>query len=464
MHSYKVNQSIPQNIFRSYDIRGIVDHGLTENNVYTVGRAFASEAIVSNHHEIVIGRDGRLSGEKLLVALSQGLRDGGCNVIDIGAQPTPVLYFATHLLKTGSGIMLTGSHNPGNYNGLKMMLSGSTLAREALQNLYGRVIKHQLHLGHGKHKTMDVLDDYIQAVLDDIQLTRSLKIVIDAGNGIAGKVAPKLYRALGCEVTELFCDVDGRFPNHHPDPSQPQNIKDLIAAVKKQQADIGLAFDGDGDRLGVVTNDGASIAADRQMMLYAMDVLGKNPEATIIFDVKCTRFLRDIIKQEGGKPLMSKTGHSLIKAKMQAESALLAGEMSGHIFFNDRWFGFDDALYAGARLLEIIALQNKTVAEIFATLPNSITTPEINVPMADDEKFAFVAALKQQADFGAADINTLDGIRVEFADGWGLLRCSNTTPNLVLRFEADNETVLRRIKALFKAQMLMVNSQLILDF
>lgn len=345
-----------------------------------------------------------------------------------------------------------------------MMLGGRTLAKGGLKNLYDRIIKDQLHRGDGTYKTIDVLDDYIQAMLVDIQLTRSLKIVIDAGNGITGKVAPRLYRALGCEVTELFCDVDGHFPNHHPDPSQPKNLEDLIAAVKEQQADIGLAFDGDGDRLGVVTHDGISIAADRQMMLYAIDVLGKNPQATIIFDVKCTRFLADIIKQHGGKPLMSKTGHSLIKAKMQEESALLAGEMSGHIFFNDRWFGFDDALYAGARLLEIIALQNKTASEIFAALPNSITTPEINVPMADDEKFTFVEVLQKQADFANAEINTLDGIRVEFADGWGLLRCSNTTPNLVLRFEADNERVLQRIKTLFKTQMLRVNSQLVLDF
>ena len=464
MPNYKVNNLIPHTIFRAYDIRGIVDEELTADNVYTIGRAFASEAVSRERTKIVISRDGRLSGAILSAALCQGLRDSGCDVIDIGAVPTPVLYFATHLFQTGSGIMLTGSHNPANYNGLKMMLAGETLAEAAIQDLYSRIDENQLHHGNGKLEAIDVLDNYTQKIVGDIKMARSLKIVIDAGNGIVGKVAPKLYRALGCEVIELFCEVDGNFPNHHPDPSKPQNLNDLIIEVKKQHADVGLAFDGDGDRLGVVTNDGEIIPADRQMMLYAIDVLSRNPKASIIFDVKCSRLLAEVIIQHGGQPLMWKTGHSLIKAKMKAENVLLAGEMSGHIFFKERWFGFDDALYTGARLLEIITQQEKNIAAIFAVLPQGIGTPEINVPMADDKKFLFVAALKQQADFTGAKVNTLDGIRVEFTNGWGLLRCSNTTPCIVLRFEADTTQALADIKALFKQKMLQIEPQLKLDF
>lgn len=464
MTDYHVNNFIPQTIFRAYDIRGIVDQDLTIDNVYTIGRAFASEAISRDINKIVVARDGRLSGPKLIAALSQGLRESGCDVIDIGAVPTPVLYFATFLFKTGSGIMLTGSHNPANYNGIKMMLAKETLAEAAIQDLFWRIGEDQLHAGKGKLEQVDILDNYIQRIVHNVKLARPLKIVVDAGNGITGKLAPVLYRALGCEVIELFCEVDGHFPHHHPDPSKPKNLQDLIAVVKNEKADLGLAFDGDGDRLGVITNQGEIVAADRQLMLYAIDVLSRNPAAKIIFDVKCTKLLNDVIKQHGGQPLMWKTGHSLIKAKMKIEDALLAGEMSGHIFFKERWFGFDDAMYTGARLLEIIAKQEKTIAEIFTVLPQAIATPEINVPMPDEKKFTFIEHLKQQANFPDAKVNTLDGIRVEFANGWGLIRCSNTTPAIVLRFEANTETELMRIKSLFKQQMLRVEPNLALDF
>lgn len=461
---YQINSTIPQSIFRAYDIRGVVDETLTENNVYTIGRAIGSEAQSRNLQRIVIARDGRLSGPSLSKALAQGLLDSGCDVIDIGAVPTPVLYFATHLLKTGSGVMLTGSHNPANYNGLKMMLGGDTLAEDAIQDLYQRIMEEQFHNAQGKLETIDVLPDYIKRITSDIHLQKPLKIVVDAGNGITGKVAPQLYRELGCEVSELFCEVDGTFPNHHPDPSKEKNLRDLIHKVKQEEADVGLAFDGDGDRLGVVTSAGIVISADRQLMLYAIDVLKRVPGAPIIYDVKCTRLLAEVIKKHGGEPLMWKTGHSLIKAKMKEIPTPLAGEMSGHTFFKERWYGFDDGLYTGARLLEILSQTNKSSQQVFAELPHGIGTSEINIDMDDDKKFAFVERLKQNAKFIDGTVFTMDGIRVEFKDGWGLIRCSNTTPCLVLRFEADNEAAVERIKNIFKQQMLAVEPDLTVEF
>ncbi|MSP52849.1 MAG: phosphomannomutase/phosphoglucomutase [Gammaproteobacteria bacterium] len=461
---YQINNNIPQSIFRAYDIRGIVDETLTENNVYTLGRAIGSEAQQRNVQRIAIARDGRLSGPTLSKALAQGLLDSGCDVIDIGAVPTPVLYFATHFLKTGSGVMLTGSHNPANYNGLKMMLGGDTLAEEAIQDLYQRIMEEQLHNASGKLEVVDVLPDYLARITSDVVLQKPLKIVVDAGNGIAGKVAPQLYRELGCEVLELFCEVDGTFPNHHPDPSKEKNLRDLINKVKQAKADVGLAFDGDGDRLGVVTNDGTIISADRQLMLYAIDVLKRVPGAPIIYDVKCTRLLAEVIREHGGQPLMWKTGHSLIKAKMKEIPAPLAGEMSGHTFFKERWFGFDDGLYTGARLLEILSQTVKSSQHVFAELPNGISTPEINIDMDDDKKFVFIDRLKQHAQFIEGEVFTMDGIRVEFKDGWGLIRCSNTTPCLVLRFEADTDTALARIQKVFKQQMLLVEPEMVIDF
>lgn len=466
MTSYQVSTTIPHNIFRAYDIRGVVGQGFTENNIYTIGLALGSEAVSRQIETIVVARDGRLSGPSLLAALTQGLREAGVNVIEVGAVPTPVLYFATHYFATGAGVMLTGSHNPPNYNGLKMMLSDAPVAEAAIQDLYARIEEQQFHQASelGAYEQVDITEAYIKRITSDVSLAKPLKIVVDAGNGISGELAPKLYRALGCEVIELFCDIDGNFPNHHPDPSQPENLRDIIAAVQEHQADLGLAFDGDGDRVGVVTNQGEAIAADRQLMLYAVDVLSRNPGAEIIFDVKCSKLLAKVIEQQGGKPLMWKTGHSLIKQKMRETGVPLAGEMSGHVFFKERWFGFDDGLYTGARCLEIIAQDERSSDAIFAALPKGISTPEINVPMADEKKFAFVEALIKKADFAEAKLVTLDGLRIEFADGWGLVRCSNTTPCLVLRFEADSDAALARIQADVKAAMLKVEPGLVLGF
>ena len=464
MMSYNVTNNILQTIFRAYDIRGVVGKGFTEDNIYTIGRALGSEAVSRDIKRIVIARDGRLSGPSLLAALAQGLQDSGIDVISIGAVPTPVLYFATHLFKTGSGVMLTGSHNPPDYNGLKIMLGGAPFAEAAIQDLYQRIAEQQFHSGQGSFEEVDIQDAYIERITGDVTLAKPMKVVVDSGNGIAGDLAPRLYRALGCEVVELFCEVDGNFPNHHPDPSKPENLRDLQAAVAVENADVGLAFDGDGDRVGIVTNAGEAIAADRQMMLYAIDVLDRNPGAEIIFDVKCSKLLAEVISQHGGKPLMWKTGHSLIKQKMQETGVPLAGEMSGHVFFKERWFGFDDGLYTGARCLEILAKQTATASDVFAALPNAIATPEINVPMADDKKFGFVDALIKQSDFGNATLINLDGLRVEFADGWGLVRCSNTTPCLVLRFEAESDAALARIQSVFKEKMLAVVPELALNF
>jgi phosphomannomutase/phosphoglucomutase len=462
MSNYKLTQNLPPHMFRAYDIRGVVGEGFTEDNIYTIGRAFGSEAAARDIHKIVVARDGRLSGPSLLAALIQGLVDSGIEVINIGAVPTPVLYFATHFFKTGSGVMLTGSHNPPDYNGLKMMLGGAVFADVAIENLYARIEAQQFVQGVGNVEQIDVQQDYIERIVGDVHLAKPLHVVVDAGNGIAGELAPKLLRALGCEVSELFCEIDGHFPNHHPDPSNPKNLQDLIHKVAELKADVGLAFDGDGDRVGVVTDAGTIISADRQLMLYAIDVLSRCPGAKIIYDVKCTKLLAGVIREHGGEPLMWKTGHSLIKQKMQATGAPLAGELSGHVFFKERWFGFDDGLYTAARLLEILTKTEKSCEAVFAALPNGISTPEINVPMADDKKFTFVDRLIANANFADAELITLDGMRVEFADGWGLVRCSNTTPNLVLRFEADSDEALVRIQGEFEKAMLKEGADVVL--
>jgi len=457
-------KNVQQEMFRAYDIRGIVDEGLTVDSVYTIGLAFGSEAKAQGEHTVIIARDGRLSGPVLLDALAKGLQASGCDVINIGAVPTPVLYFATHELNANSGIMLTGSHNPANYNGLKMILNGHTLAEETIQDLYRRLQAADFTQGAGSYREQDIADDYVNRIVSDLSLKKSLKIVVDAGNGIAGELAPTLYRALGVEVIELFCDVDGTFPNHHPDPSQPDNLNDLINSVAEHNADFGLAFDGDGDRLGVVTNKGEIIWPDRQLMLYAQDVLARNPQAEIIYDVKCTRHLAPVIEQHGGKPLMWKTGHSLVKAKMKQSGALLAGEMSGHMFFKERWYGFDDGLYTGARLCEILSARNDSASEVFANIPDSISTPELKIHIDESAKFPFMEQLKQQANFSDANVITIDGLRVDFNDGWGLIRPSNTTPCLVLRFEADHHEGLKRIQEMFREQISAVDASLELPF
>lgn len=465
-HDQVTNTSVnaPASIFRAYDIRGVVGKTLTEEIVYNIGLAIGSEAFARGQQTIIVGRDGRLSGEKFSEALSNGLCAAGRDVVDIGQVPTPLVYFATHYLNTGSGVMVTGSHNPPNYNGLKMVLKGETLAERDIQLLRRRIEKGDFTNGSGSLRRQDVIADYIATVVNEVQLARPLKVVVDCGNGVAGAVVPLLLRTLGCELIELYCEVDGHFPNHHPDPSQLENLRDLITAVTQHRADLGLAFDGDGDRLALVDGHGKVIWPDRQMMLYAKDVLNRNPGATIIFDVKCSRQLAKYITKHGGQPLMWKTGHSLIKRKMKETGALLAGEMSGHIFFKERWFGFDDAMYAAARLLEILAAEQRSVVEVFQSLPDSVSTPELRVDLSEGQQRVFMARLLETADIKGAVLTTIDGIRADFEDGWGLVRASNTTPSLILRFEANTETALKRIIEEFRKLMHKVDPKVNLPF
>lgn len=453
-------------IFRAYDIRGIVGKGLSSAVARQIGLAIGSEARERGLDEIVVGRDGRLSGPELSAALISGLRATGMDVIDIGPAATPLVYFACYHLNTGSGVAITGSHNPADYNGFKIVLGGETLAEQAIQDLHARIVEQRFTSGEGGLQQMDINTDYINRIADDVQLQAPLKVVVDCGNGIPGAVAPAVLEAIGCQVTELYCDVDGTFPNHHPDPSNPENLQDLIFSVKQTGADLGLAFDGDGDRLGVVTPQGEIIFADRVLMLFAMDVLTRNPGATIIYDVKCTGHLQSLILQHGGSPLMWKTGHSLIKSKMIETGAELAGEMSGHFFFKERWYGFDDAIYAAARLLEIIASDplERGAQALFDELPNGVSTPELNVAMQEGENHPFIDRFRAAAKFEGARLTTIDGLRVDWPDGWGLVRASNTTPVLVLRFDADNAEALGRIKDVFREQLLAVESSLALPF
>ncbi|HXS73813.1 MAG TPA: phosphomannomutase/phosphoglucomutase [Rhodanobacteraceae bacterium] len=458
--------AIERSIFRAYDIRGVVGSTLTQDTARLIGQAIGSVMRDKNLSEIVIGRDGRLSGPQLSGALSDGLRAAGIDVIDIGPAATPLVYFASFHLNTGSCVAVTGSHNPPDYNGFKIVVGGETLAEDAIQDLYARIAENRLATGQGTLRQMDVSADYVQRIAGDIQTGRSLKVVVDCGNGIPGAIAPEVIHAIGCEVTPLYCEVDGNFPNHHPDPSEPANLADLILMVKKTGADLGLAFDGDGDRLGVVTKDGEIIYPDRLLMLFAMDVLIRNPGATIIYDVKCTGHLQPMILKAGGSPLMWKTGHSLIKAKMRETGAQLAGEMSGHFFFRERWYGFDDGIYSAARLLEILADDpaGRTPEQIFATLPKGVSTPELKVPMREGEHYTFIERFRERAQFEGARLTTIDGLRADWPDGWGLVRASNTTPVLVLRFDADDKAALDRIQGLFRAQLLAVDSSLQLPF
>ena len=459
-------QTYDASIFKAYDIRGVVGKALTKEIVYDIGRSLGSEAQARDQKIMVVGRDGRNSGSSLVAKLITGLRASGIDVIDVGLVPTPLLYFAAQTLGTGSGVMLTGSHNPPDYNGLKMVLDGVTLARDDIQTIRQRVEKKDFVSGKGKLKQVSVVDAYMKRVTSDVMLMKKFKVVVDCGNGAAGVVAPSLLKSLGCEVIELFCDVDGNFPNHHPDPSRPENLKDLIAAVSEHDADLGLAFDGDGDRLGVITNEGKVIWPDRVMMLYAIDILTRNPGAEIIFDVKCSTKLKQVIEQHGGKATMWNTGHSLIKAKMKETGALLAGEMSGHIFFKERWYGFDDGVYSAARLIEILCTMtaDKSVADVFNELPDSVNTPELNVAMAEGTHHDYMKRLLDKASFDDAQVTTIDGLRVDFPDGWGLVRASNTTPVLVLRFEADNDAALQRIMLRFRELMLATDPDLKLSF
>jgi phosphomannomutase/phosphoglucomutase len=456
--------SLPREIFKAYDIRGIVGKTLTPDIVEAIGHAIGSEAVARKQTAIAIGRDGRLSGPDLAAALARGIQKSGIDVIDLGLVATPMTYFAAYQLKTDSAVMLTGSHNPPDYNGLKMVLGGDTLSGDAIQALRIRLEKGDLVNGSGSYSRHDIADEYLNRITADVKLARKMKIIVDCGNGVPGAFAPQLYRDMGCEVEEMFCEVDGNFPNHHPDPSVPENLRDLIERLKTSDAEIGFAFDGDGDRLGVVTKDGRIIFPDRQLMLFAQDVLARNPGAEIIFDVKSTRNLFSWIRERGGKPLLWKTGHSFIKAKMKETGALLAGEMSGHIFFKERWFGFDDGLYAGARMLEFLSKQ----ADINATLhglPDTVNTPELQIKMEEGAHYALIDKLQKTARFpDATEVITLDGLRVEYADGFGLMRPSNTTPVIVLRFEADNEVALKRIQEEFRAVLLAEAPDLTLPF
>jgi len=461
----RLDLDVPQSIFRAYDIRGVVDDTLNEGVVELIGKAIATEALAQGQKALCVGYDGRLSSVAYCEALTRGIISTGIDAIIVGQVPTPVLYFSTHHFDTGSGVMITGSHNPSNYNGFKMMIGGNTLSGDDIQKIYNRILLQDFAQGQGARSDQNIDREYLDTILNDIAVAAPLKVVLDAGNGVAGGIAPALIEELGCEVIPLFCEVDGNFPNHHPDPGKPENLQDLIAAVKEHDADIGLAFDGDGDRLGVVTNEGKIIWPDRLLMLFAKDVVSRNPGADIIYDVKCSRRLNGLISSYGGRPVMWKTGHSLIKAKMKETGALLAGEMSGHMFFKERWFGFDDGLYSAARLLEILGVEDQSSNEVFASFPEDISTPEINVTVTDDSKFSIIEKLcLLKGQFEGGNVTTIDGLRVDYPNGWGLCRASNTTPVLVLRFEADDEASLQEIKDKFITQLRSIDPELDLDF
>ncbi|MFP3553170.1 phosphomannomutase/phosphoglucomutase [Paraburkholderia sp. SIMBA_049] len=463
---------ISQSIFKAYDIRGVIGKTLDAETARSIGRAFGSEVRAQGGDAVVVARDGRLSGPELIQALSDGLRAAGVDVVNVGMVPTPVGYFAASVpLKLDGGerrvdscIVVTGSHNPPDYNGFKMVLRGAAIYGEQIQGLYKRITEDRFESGSGTYLEYDIADAYLERITSDIKLARPLKLVVDTGNGVAGGLAPRLFKALGCELVELFTEIDGNFPNHHPDPAHPENLQDVIRALKETDAEIGFAFDGDGDRLGVVTKDGQIIYPDRQLMLFAEEVLSRNKGAQIIYDVKCTRNLATWVKEKGGEPLMWKTGHSLVKAKLRETGAPLAGEMSGHVFFKDRWYGFDDGLYTGARLLEILA-RVQDPSKLLNDLPNSHSTPELQLKLQEGENFELIARLQKSATFPDADqVVTIDGLRVEYPDGFGLARSSNTTPVVVMRFEADNDAALKRIQEDFRRVILAEKADAKLPF
>lgn len=458
---------VEPSIFRTYDIRGIVDQALTEETVELIGKALGSELVCQQAKGIVLGRDGRLSGERFSKAITKGLVSVGVNVVDLGQVTTSMVYFAAETLPNlNSCVVITGSHNPPSYNGIKMVINGLTLYGEYIQALLERIQQTDFVMDAqlGQYSRYDIAVDYQQSIIDKIQLARPLKVVVDAGNGIAGAYAPEILSRLGCDVIELFCDVDGRFPNHHPDPAKLENLKDLSQKVIETHADIGFAFDGDGDRCGVLDHQGVVLYPDRQMMLFARDILNRQPGAEILYDIKCTALLPKVIHEAGGKPTMWKTGHSFMKAKMRESGAVLGGEVSGHMFFKERWYGFDDGIYTAARMLEIVAKQTLSTSELFNQLPNAYNTPEIDIPFAEGEHYAFMKKIEAIADFPEAKIFALDGIRADFKDGWGLIRPSNTSPVIVLRFEGDTPQALQRIQQQFKRLMLKVDPTLSLPF
>ncbi|MFT4065243.1 phosphomannomutase/phosphoglucomutase [Paraburkholderia sp.] len=463
---------ISKSIFKAYDIRGVIGKTLDADAARSIGRAFGSEVRAQGGDAVVVARDGRLSGPELIQALSDGLRAAGVDVVNVGMVPTPVGYFAASVplglaggeRRVDSCIVVTGSHNPPDYNGFKMVLRGAAIYGEQILALHQRIVDGNFTDGNGSYAEYDIADAYLERIASDVKLARPIKIVVDTGNGVAGALAPKLFRKLGCELVELFTEVDGNFPNHHPDPAHPENLEDVIRALKETDAEIGFAFDGDGDRLGVVTKDGQIIYPDRQLMLFAEEVLSRNKGAQIIYDVKCTRNLAKWVKDKGGVPLMWKTGHSLVKAKLRETGAPLAGEMSGHVFFKDRWYGFDDGLYTGARLLEILT-RVADPSKLLNSLPNSHSTPELQLKLEEGENFELIARLQQNAKFsGADDVVKIDGLRVEYPDGFGLARSSNTTPVVVMRFEADNDAALKRIQDDFRRVILAEKADAKLPF
>jgi phosphomannomutase/phosphoglucomutase len=457
-------ESLPESIFRAYDIRGLAESELSDEVVYAIGQAIGSEALDQGQQSVIIAADGRHSSPRIHDAMVKGLIDSGRDVIDIGTQPTPLMYFATHRLSTQSGVMITGSHNPSEYNGIKIVIGGRALSGIAIQSLKDRITNKALASGQGQYQAQDIEQSYIDYIINDVAIAQPLKIVLDAGNGVAGSIAPRLFEELGCEVIPLYCEVDGDFPNHHPDPTLEENLTDLKRIVQEEKADLGIAFDGDGDRLGVVTATGQSVPADRLLMLLAQDVVSRNPGADVLFDVKCTRNLNSLISNYGGRPIMWKTGHSFMKEKMVETGALLGGEFSGHIFFKERWFGFDDGMYAAARLIEILSTTDPDLDLQLQAFPESIGSPELKVATSEEQKFSIIEQLIDNASFGEGKISTLDGVRVDFPDGWGLVRASNTTPMLVLRFEADTNEVMNRIQTLFKEQLNNIDSSLQFDF
>ncbi len=455
---------LSQSIFKAYDIRGIIGKTLDASIARQIGQAFGSAVRAKGETVAVIGRDGRLSGPELSAALAEGLQAAGIDVVDLGVVATPLVYFGTHVLDAKSGIMVTGSHNPPDYNGFKMVLAGEAIYGDAIQALYQAIVQGEFAQGAGSYRQHDIREAYLQRIVGDVKLARPMKIAIDCGNGVAGAFAGDLYRRMGCEVIELFCDVDGTFPNHHPDPAHPENLQDLIRCLQENDVEIGLAFDGDGDRLGVVTKDGQIIFPDRQLMLFAEDVLTRHPGQSILYDVKCTRHLAPWVAEHGGQSLMWKTGHSLVKAKMRETGAPLGGEMSGHIFFKDRWYGFDDGMYAGARLLELLSRQ-KDPSAILNALPQSTSTPELQLQLKEGENFALIDKMQREAKFPGSDqVITIDGLRVEYPDGFGLARSSNTTPVIVMRFEAESQDALQRIQGEFKRVILAAKADAALPF
>lgn len=458
----KINEEdVPAEIFRSYDIRGLVGSQVTPELAQLIGQAVGSEAIDQGEQSLIVARDGRTHSEALTQALIRGILRSGCNVINIGVVPTPLMYFATfHFDDTSSGVMVTASHNPKEYNGFKVVINNRALADDAVVDLRSRIIGQRFHQGLGEETPRAIIPDYIDRIFSDVALASNISIVVDAGNAVPSVVAPALFEELGCDVIPLFCDLDGEFPNHDPDPTIEKNLQALIAKVQETNADIGVAFDGDGDRLVVVTPKGDIIWPDRLLMLFAKDVLSRNPGADVLFDVKCSRQLNQVISSYGGRPIMWKTGHSPMKAKMEETQALIGGEYSGHIFIKDRWYGFDDGIYAMARLLEIITLRDQKIDDIFAAFPQLYSTPEIKIAIPELDKFGLIKKLNEIGDFANGTITTIDGLRVDYTKGWGLVRASNTSPALTLRFEAESPESLEKIQQIFKRELLKVDNRL----